>query len=341
MVNAAEVGAEIRLPSPEPCGSVAALGIAVSDESTETKGDSFMNKWLALAIALFFAGEAIAVQEPAGAAEFKACQEAAQKNDWDTVIESCEATLEANPDVFMSNFILGWAYLQKKNWQECGDNYATFLERLGDQKADEQREIATRQAGLCYAQSGDTAKAIPYLQKAAAAKPNDHAVQSVLARSLLRANREAEAEQAFGKVIQLKPDDASAYYFAGNINYRRKESEKTKERLAKYLELEPNGSYAADAHFMLGSTIYSGLDQVEDKASLYPTIKAHMSEFLSAKPDAPQASEAHYVLGWVAAQEDDNETAKTHFETFLRLQPTGPQAEEAKKFLEALNETAN
>ena len=95
-----------------------------------------MNKWLALAVALFFAGEALAVQEPAGAAELKACQEAATKNDWDSVVRSCEATIAANPDLFLSHYILGWAYLQKKDWAKCASNYDKFLERLGDQKAD-------------------------------------------------------------------------------------------------------------------------------------------------------------------------------------------------------------
>ena len=299
-----------------------------------------MNKWLALAIAFFVAGEAFALQEQAGAAEFKACQEAAKTNDWNGVISNCEKTLAANPDVFGSHYFLGWAYLQTKDWAKCADNYDKFLVKLGNEEAAQQREVATRQAGLCYAQAGNTNKAIPFLKKAATAKPNDVAVQSVLARSLLRANQEAEAEQAFAKVIQLKPDDAQAYYYAGNINYRRKETAKATERLSKYLELDPNGSFAADAHFMIGSSLYRSLDQVEDKAAQYPTIKNHMTLFLTAKPDAPQASEAHYVLGWVAAQEDDNETAKTHFEAFLQLQPTGPQADEARKFLEALSEPA-
>ena len=137
---------------------------------------------------------------------------------------------------------------------------------------------------MTQAQAGNTGKALPFLKNAATAKPNDVAVQSVLARSLLRANQEGEAEQAFAKVIQLKPDDATAYYYAGNINYRRKETAKASERLSKYLELDPDGNYAADAHFMIGSSMYRSLDQVEDKASQYPTIKNHMSTFLSAKP---------------------------------------------------------
>ena len=53
----------------------------------------------------------------------------------------------------------------------------------------------------------------------------------------------------------------------------------------------------------------------------------------------PEFAEAHYVLGWVAAQEEDNETAKTHFEEFVKLQPTGPQADEAKRFLAELSES--
>ena len=299
-----------------------------------------MKKWLGVAVAFCIAGEAFALQEQPGAAEFKACQEAAKNSDWPGVIKSCEATLKANPDVFGSHYILGWAYLQTKDWGKCASNYDAFLQKLGNEDAKQQEEVATRQAGLCYAQAGNSSKAITFLKQAATAKPNDVAVQSVLARALLRGNQESEAEQAFAKVIQLKPDDAQAYYLAGNINYRRKENAKASERLSKYLELDGSGSFAPDAHFMIGSIMYRSLDQAADQKAQFPEIKNHMTTFLGAKADAPQAAEAHYILGWIAAQEEDNETAKTHFETFLKLQPTGAQAEEAQKFLDALAESA-
>lgn len=299
-----------------------------------------MNKWLGVAVMALIANGAFALQEQPGAADFKACQQAAEKNDWGSVITSCEKTVAANPDVFHAHYILAWAYFQTKDWANCGGNYETYIEKLGNEEAAQNREVANRQAGICFAQAGELAKAIPYLQKSAAAKPNDVAVQSVLARSLLRSNQEAAAKQAFEKVIQLKPDDTISYYFSGYINYRQKDWANASSRLSKYLELDANGNFAADAHFMSGSSMYYSLDQVADKAAQYPTIKSHMSTFLAAKPTAPQASEAHYVLGWIAAQEEDNETAKTHFEAFLQLQPTGPQAEEAQRFLDELAESA-
>lgn len=296
-----------------------------------------MTKWLIVAVASVVASGAAFAQDPPGAAEFRACQEAAKKNDWATVITSCEKAVAANPDVFASHYMLGWAYLQTKKWDKCAEHYQKFLQKLGNEEAPQQREISNRQGGLCYWQAGQHAKAIPFLQKAAQSKPNDHTVQNALGLSYMRSNRENDAEQAFGKVIQLKPDNANPYYYAGNINFRQQDLAKAEQRLTKYLELQPAGQFAPDAHFMVGSIIYRNAEQAENKAEHFGVVKDHLGKFLEAKPNAPQAPQALYILGYIAAQEEDNETAKSHFEKFLQLQPTGPQAEEAKRFLAELS----
>jgi len=294
-----------------------------------------MHKWLALAMAFAMgSGVALAQEEQPGAKDFIAGQEAVQKNNFDAAIPLFEKALAANPDLFASNYFLGWSYRAKQNWEKCGANFETFLRKVGnDPKAGEQIGHSNREGGICYARAEATAKAIPLLQKAASAKPDDKDVQFLLGVALMRENRESDAEQTFGKVIQLDPSAQRAYYYAGRINFNRQQWDKASERLEKYLELGAQDAFAPDAHFMLGSYAIRMAEGSAEAAELQKKAADHLQKFLAAKPTAPQAAQAHYILGSLAAQRDDNEAAKTHFQKYLELEPNGPQAEEVKKFL--------
>lgn len=300
-----------------------------------------MSKWLALAVASLVASGAFAQQEQPGAEDFLACQDAVKNNDFDAVITSCEAALAANSDLFASNYYLGFAYRSKKDWEQCASNFETFLQKLGSNaEAKEMIEHATREGGLCYARGNSPTKAIPLLQKAVGSKPNDKEAQFFLGVTLMRANRDGEAEQAFSKVIQLDPSLARAYYYAGRVNFNRQEWDTASQRLNKFLELAPEDTFAADAHFMAGSMAVRMAEGSDDGPAQQSAVE-HLERFLAAKPTAPQAPQAHYILGSIAAQREDDDTAKTHFERYLELAPQGDQAEEVRAFLQDLSETSS
>ena len=158
-----------------------------------------------------------------------------------------------------------------------------------------------------------------------AAKPNDAEVIYYLGTSEMLVDNEPAAEQHFAKVNQLQPALDRPYYYAGRIAYNKEDMANAKPRLEKYLELKPDGNFAPDAHFMLGSMAMRN----NQKAS----AKTHLQRFLQLKPDAPQAAQAHYILGSLAAQAEDLETARRHFQRYLALEPNGPYAQEVKTFL--------
>lgn len=298
-----------------------------------------MNKWLGVAVAALIANGAMAQQEQPGAADFLACQEAVKANNFDGVIASCEKALAANGDLFASNYYLGYAYRSNKRYDKCAQNFDTFIKKVGSNaEAAEMVNNSNREGGLCYARGSSPTKAVPFLQKAASAKPNDTEVQFFLGVTQMRANRESAAEQAFSKVIQLDPTLHRAYYYAGRINFNAQDWQKAEERLSKYLELKPDDTFAADAHFMMGSMAVRNAEASGDAAAAHQKAITHLTAFLEAKPDAPQSSQAHYILGSLAAQAEDNATAKAHFERYLELEPNGPQAEEVKQFLADLSE---
>ncbi len=298
-----------------------------------------MNKWLGLAVATLIAGAAFAQQEQAGAADFRACQEAVGTNDFDTVITSCEKALSANPDLFASNYYLGYAYRSKKSYDKCAQNFETFIQKVGDNaEAADMINNSTREGGLCYARGSTPVKATTLLEKAASTKPNDLQVQYFLGITQMRAKREGEAEQAFAKVIQLDPTLHRAYYYAGRINFNQQSWAKASQRLEKYLELKPDDTFAADSHFMVGSMAVRGAESSPDAAAANQKAITHLTLFLEAKPDAPQSPQAHYILGSLAAQAEDIAAAKSHFERYLELEPNGAQADEVKQFLADLSE---
>ncbi|HLE68181.1 MAG TPA: tetratricopeptide repeat protein, partial [Vicinamibacteria bacterium] len=214
-----------------------------------------MNKWLALAIAFAIGGgAALAQEEQPGVKDFLAGQEAVKTNNFDAAIPAFEKALVANPDLFASNYFLGWSYKAKQNWEKCGTNFEIFLRKVGsDPKAGEQIGYSNREGGLCFARAESFAKAVSLLQKATSAKPNDKEAQFLLGVALMRENRENEAEQAFAKVIQLDPSLKNAYYYAGRINFNRQQWDQATQQLEKYLELGPDDAFAPDAHFMVGS----------------------------------------------------------------------------------------
>ena len=298
-----------------------------------------MNKWLGVAVATLIAGGAFAQQEQAGAADFRACQEAVGKNDFDSVIASCEKALAADAKLFASNYYLGYAYRAKKRYDECAQNFETFIQKVGDNdEAADMINNSNREGGLCYARGATPTKATSYLEKAASAKPNDTEVHFFLGITQMRAKRESAAEQAFAKVIQLDPTLHRAYYYAGRINFNQQSWAKATQRLEKYLELKPDDTFAADSHFMVGSMAVRGAESSPDAAAANQKAVTHLTLFLEAKPDAPQSPQAHYILGSLAAQAEDNAAAITHFERYLELEPNGAQADEVKKFLADLSE---
>ncbi len=286
-----------------------------------------MKKWVVVAVLALFAGTATAQQElDLGSKEFKDGEAAYKKKDWDAAISNFEAAIGANDTLFASYYYLGWAYQSKKNFEKSAESFVKYLDKAPDNPdAADMVIAATRQGGLAYARGNQFEQAIPLLNKAADAKPNDAEVQFFLGMSHLKSGVAETAEGHFNKVNQLQPNLDLAWYYAGYIAYDRKDWSAAKERLSKYVELKPKGSFAGDAHSLLGLMAMTA----GDKSS----AKSHMTKCLELKPDSPQAAQAHYILGSLAAQSEQFELARSHFQAYLRLQPTGPQAVEVKKFL--------
>jgi tetratricopeptide (TPR) repeat protein len=187
-----------------------------------------------------------------GGEEYKQGEAAFKNKDWNGAITAFEAAVSQNADLFASYYYLGWAYKSVSNPGKSAGSFAKFLDKAPkDGSAAEMVTAATREAGTGYARAKKYREAIPFLSKAASAKSSDAEVQYFLGFAQMQTGDEVAAEQTFSEVIRLQPNLDRAYYYAGLIDYKAERWDPAKERLTKYLELKPDGPFAADAQAML------------------------------------------------------------------------------------------
>jgi tetratricopeptide (TPR) repeat protein len=187
-----------------------------------------------------------------GAEEYKQGEAAFKNKDWNGAITAFEAAVSKNEDLFASYYYLGWAYKSISNPGKSAGNFAKFLGKAPkDGSAAQMVNAATREAGIGHARAKRYGEAMPFLSKAAAANSSDTEVQFYLGIAQMQTGNDAAAEQTFDKVIQLQPNLDRAYYYAGVLDYKADRWAPAKEHLAKYLEMKPDGPFAAEAQTML------------------------------------------------------------------------------------------
>jgi len=268
----------------------------------------------------------------AGEESYRQGQLAWKNGDIESAIDAFHTAVKQNPDLFLSFYYLGLAYEKQQNYENAAENFLRYLGRKSD-FAD-----AVRHAGLSLARTETPTRAIPYLEQAIAAKPNDVEARYFLAVTLMNSGRQAEAETHFKRIIQLDPKLENPYYFLGVMAYQKHDLPFAKEQLEAFLKLKPDSPLAADAHFMLGSIAIRATEGSDDPGIQADAVRSHIVTFLEKKPDSPLAADAHYILGTLAAREGDTETARLQYERYLELDPDSPRAEEVRSFLAQLKE---
>ena len=187
-----------------------------------------------------------------GGEEYKQGEAAFKNKDWNGAISAFEAAVSQNESLFASYYYLGWAYKNTSNPEKSAGSFTKFLDKVPkDDNTADMVNAATREIGTAYARVKKYREAIPFLSKAAATKSSDTEVQFFLGFAQMQTGDEGAAKQTFAQVIQLQPNLDRPYYYTGLIDFKAERWDPAKERLAKYMELKPNGPFAADAQSML------------------------------------------------------------------------------------------
>ncbi len=168
-----------------------------------------------------------------------------------TMLEAAAAT---DPTQFAVWIRLGDAYKGLNNVDKAIEAYEKAIALKPDEPG------IHNNVGTLYARRGRVADAQQAFEKAASLDPPKAGMYYFnLGATLVNAGRMKEAVAPLQKAIELEPNRAAAHYWLGVCLYAGAESKieggqvktvllpGTVEAFEKYLELEPNGQYAADA----------------------------------------------------------------------------------------------
>jgi Flp pilus assembly protein TadD len=140
----------------------------------------------------------------------------------------------------------------------------------------------------------------------------------------------AQAEIAYKKVIELKPDSADAYTGLANIYNAQKKFDLAADASANASKYAGGaagaaGGGSAESMFNQGVILFN--------SGKYPEAK---TQFEAATKADPNMAMAHYQLGMTALNLGDFAMAVSSLEMYLKLDPNGSKAAEVKASLPAL-----
>ncbi len=148
-----------------------------------------------------------------------------------------------------------------------------------------------------------------------------------LANSYENLKKYDEAQDAYEKAIELRPEEAAFHQNLGNILAAKGDSEaanKSYEKAAQLAtELDPGA--AAATYYNMGVTHINAGDNDAAAAALNKAIETD-----------PNHAEAYYQLGIVMLGLGKMDEAVSHLQKYVEITPDGPNAETAKALVDQL-----
>jgi tetratricopeptide (TPR) repeat protein len=137
----------------------------------------------------------------------------------------------------------------------------------------------------------------------------------------------AEAETAFKKVAELRPNAPDAFTGLANVYNAQKKFDLAAEASSKAAAMSGvgGGGASAEATFNQGVILWNAGKFAEAKEQFELAVKAD-----------PKMAMAHYQLGMANLNLGQVPQARAAFEAYLEADPNGPKAAEVKGFLSQL-----
>jgi len=190
-----------------------------------------------------------------------------------------------------------------------------------DPKAAEVRK--TFEEAIAASRAGDHDGAIAKFNAAAAVIPNCADCYYNIGVSYMAKKDEKQAEEAWKKALELKPDNSDAASALATLYNNQKRFDEAAAMSAKAAGGAGGGS--ADAVYNQGIILWNQGKIAEAKARFEEALKAD-----------PNYADAHYQMGMALLNEGKLPDAVGAFEKYLSLAPTGQFATQAKTMVAQL-----
>ncbi len=195
--------------------------------------------------------------------------------------------------------------------------------------ADKEAAVATQAAAgaaLEAMKAGNHAEAITKFNEVIAKVPNCAECYYNIGVAHTRLSKPAEAEAAFKKAIEIKPDSADAYTGLANLYNAQKKFDLAAEASANASKYSTaGGGGGAEASYNQGVILFNAGKFAEAKTQFETAVKAD-----------PNMGMAQYQLGMTALNLGQFADAVTALEAYLKVDPNGAKAAEVKASLPAL-----
>jgi len=211
---------------------------------------------------------------------FEKGREYMQGKQYEQAVEEFKAAAEMDPRQYVILASMAEAYKGLRKFEEGIQSYTQALALLAErEKPDPQTEASYHMnLALIYAMAGKMENATAETKKSADLNPaTGSKAYFNLAATLVNSGKTEEAIGAFQKAIEMDPNNADAQYQMGislmgkaQITPEGKTipAPGTVEAFQKYLELQPNGPFAATAKSMIemmGATIETKFSTEKEK----------------------------------------------------------------------------
>ena len=181
--------------------------------------------------------------------------------------------------------------------------------------------------GIAASQGGNHDGAVAKFTEVAAGMQNCADCYYNIGTEYTALKKYPEAETAFKKAIELKPDHTESYNGLANVYNAQKKFDLASQASAKATELSAGAAGGGSAESLYNQGVISWNAGKTDEAK---------TQFQAALKVDPNHAPSHFQLGMAYLNLGQLPEAKAEFETYLKLAPTGPQAAQAQGMINAL-----
>jgi tetratricopeptide (TPR) repeat protein len=161
---------------------------------------------------------------------------AAREGRHDEAEAAVQKVIAADPGDAQAHSILGYIYVQKKDWASAEKAY------LKAKELDPSNTDTILGLTETYQKQGNIEKATEILTAATQANPQDGQLQFSLALHYMNTQRQPEAAEALKKAQAATPDNAEIYYYQATLAIQQNDAPGAVGLLEKYLSMSPSNT---------------------------------------------------------------------------------------------------